>query len=112
MLALKCSEVEGERTIDVGIVKRAVTTDQLAEDMELELAEIFPKHSDLRLQAVQLLMHLEEHGPRKQSELGEALRMEPYAISRLLAKLELHRSVTRRQEGTDKLVSLPSASSQ
>jgi hypothetical protein len=32
--------------------------------------------------------------------------MEDYAMSRLLAKLELHRYVVRRREGTDKLVSL------
>jgi hypothetical protein len=55
------------------VVRRAVTVGRLAEGMELELSEVFPKHSDLRFQAVQLLMYLQEHGPRKQSEPGEAL---------------------------------------
>jgi len=32
--------------------------------------------------------------------------MEDYAMSRLLRKLELHRYIVRRREGTDKLVSL------
>ncbi|MGD0550825.1 MAG: helix-turn-helix domain-containing protein [Candidatus Bathyarchaeia archaeon] len=74
--------------------------------MERELAELFPIQSDLRLQAVRLLMHLEESGPNKQTELAEELRLEGYAMSRLLAKLELHRYIVRRREGTDKLVSL------
>jgi uncharacterized membrane protein len=32
--------------------------------------------------------------------------MEAYAMSRLLAKLELHRYITRQREGTDKIVGL------
>jgi len=87
-------------------VKEAVSVECLAEDLELELAELFPKQSDLRLQAVRLLMHLEESGPNKQTELAEELGMEGYAMSRLLAKLELHRHIIRRREGTDKIVSL------
>jgi DNA-binding MarR family transcriptional regulator len=74
--------------------------------MELELLELFPKHSDLRLEAVPLLIFLEESGPRKQSELCEELGIEPYAISRLLRKLELHRYVMRERAGTDKVVGL------
>ena len=94
------------RSIDTATVKKAVTAERLAEDMELELVELFPKHSDLRLQAVRLLMHLEESGPQKQSELAEQLGIEPYAMSRLMRKLELHRYVIRKREGTDKIVSL------
>jgi len=94
------------RPIDTATVKNAVTAEGLAEDMELELVELFPKHSDPRLQAVQLLMHLEESGPMRQSRLGELLGIEPYAVSRLLAKLELHRYVVREREGADKIVRL------
>jgi DNA-binding MarR family transcriptional regulator len=74
--------------------------------MELELVELFPKHSDLRLHAVRLLMHLQESGPTTQSLLGEVLGIEPYRMSRLLARLELHRYIARRREGTDKTVSV------
>ena len=95
--------------IDTTVVEEAVTVERLAEDMELELVELFPKQSDLRLQAVRLLMHLEESGRKKQTELVEELGMEDYAMSRLLARLELHRYVARRREGTDKLVSLARA---
>ena len=94
------------RSIDTATVKKAVTAGRLAEDMELELVELFPKHGDLRLQAVRLLMHLEESGPTRQSQLGELLGIEPYTVSRLLAKLELHRYVVRQREGADKTVRL------
>ena len=105
-LTLRHWEVNGEEPIDTAIVKEAVTVARLAEDMELELVELFPKQSDLRLQAVKLLMLLEESGPRKQNELGEELGLEAYEMSRLLAKLELHHFIARRREGTDKVVSL------
>jgi DNA-binding MarR family transcriptional regulator len=105
-LTLQYSEWHGKRSIDAGTVKEAVTVERLAEDMGLELVELFPKQSDLRLQAVRLLMRLEESGPKKQTELVEELGMEDYAMSRLLTKLELHRYVVRRREGTDKIVSL------
>jgi uncharacterized membrane protein len=32
--------------------------------------------------------------------------VEAYAMSRLVAKLELHRYITRQREGNDKIVSL------
>jgi len=99
-------ETGREGPIDATVVKEAVTVERLVEDMERKLAELFPKQSDLRLKAVRLLMHLEESGPKKQTELAEELGMEGYAMSRLLAKLELHRYIIRRREGTDKIVAL------
>jgi hypothetical protein len=56
-------------SIDRPVVKGAVTLERLAEDMEFELAEVFPRQSDAPRQAVQLLMELEEHGPLRQGEL-------------------------------------------
>jgi DNA-binding MarR family transcriptional regulator len=52
-------------------------------------------------------MRLEEFGPRTQTEPVEELGIEHYPMSRMLTKLELHRYITRRREGTDKLVSPP-----
>jgi len=106
-LTLQYSESHSKKIIDTETVEAAVTVERLAEDMELELAELFPKQRYLRLQAVQLLILLEESGPRKQTELVEELRMEDYAMSRLLTKLELHHHyITRRSEGTDKIINL------
>jgi hypothetical protein len=99
-------ETNMSECIDTTIVKQAVTVEWLAEDMELELVQLFPKQNDLRLFAVRLLMYLEESGPKKQAELAEEFGLEEYAISRLLAKLELHRYVARRRDGTDKIVSM------
>jgi hypothetical protein len=97
---------EPRAPIDSAAVKEAVSLERLAEGMELELEELFPKHSDLRLQAVRLLMLLEESGPRKQTELIDELGIERYEMSRLLTKLELHRYIVRHREGADKIVSL------
>jgi len=107
-LALRLWETSPEPRDSIGleIVRKAIATERLAEDMEFELAELFPKHSDLRLQAVRLLMHLQEYGPTKQSELGQELGMERYMMSRLLTRLELHHYVTRERARTDKIVSL------
>ena len=63
-LTLQHWETSRNGRVDTTIVKEAVTVERLAEDMELELGELFPKQSDLRLQAVRLLMRLEESGPR------------------------------------------------
>jgi hypothetical protein len=92
--------------IGVAVVKEAVTVERLADDMELELVDLFPKHSELRILAVRLLMLLEEQGPQKQSQLTTLLDLEPYAVSRLLTRLETARYVTRTRDGTDKVVAL------
>jgi hypothetical protein len=93
-------------SIDRAVVEEAVTLERLAEDMEFELAEVFPRQSDAPRQAVQLLMELQEHGSLKQSELVKRLGIEDYSMSRLLAKLEQHRYVQRDRSGTDKIVAL------
>ena len=62
-------------TIGSDIVKEAVPVERLQEDMELKLSELFPKHGQLGKQAVRLLMHLEESGAQKQSELADQLDM-------------------------------------
>lgn len=97
---------EPKGLIDLALVQRTITVDELAEDMEIELGRVFPRGSDLRIQAVRVRMLLEGSGPRKQMELVEELGMERYAMSRLLEKLELHRYIVRRRDGTDKVVSL------
>jgi hypothetical protein len=94
--------------IDVEVVERAVPFDRVAEDMELELLGLFPKHSDLRQLAVRVLMELQRSGGQRQSELVGLMDVEPYALSRLLTRLEGAHYITRTRSGTDKLVTLPS----
>jgi hypothetical protein len=100
------AQYEDHKLVDTSVVREAVTLECLTEDAEFELAEVFPRQSDAPRQAVRLLMELEEHGPLKQGELGERLGIEDYSLSRLLAKLELHRYVRRERSGTDKIVAL------
>jgi DNA-binding transcriptional ArsR family regulator len=96
----------GGGCIEVEAVREAVTVEQLSEDMELELADLFPKHSDLSWLAVRLLLLLQEGGGRRQGELAGSLGVEAYALSRLLTKLEASHYITRRRDGNDKIVSL------
>ena len=97
---------ESQRPISIEIVKKAITAERMAEDMEPEMQELFPKQNDLRLQAVRMLIHLGESGPVEQSQLAEQLDIKPYTLSRILAKLELHRYIKRKRSGNDKIVSL------
>ena len=96
----------GGDLIGVEVVNKAVTTEQLAGDMELELADLFPKHSDLRGLAVRLLLLLQEQAERRQGELADSLEVEGYALSRVLTKLEASHYIIRRRAGNDKVVSL------
>jgi DNA-binding MarR family transcriptional regulator len=101
-----------EEHIDVEVVKEAVTTERLAADMDLELSGLFPKHSDLRFHAVQLIMHLQEHGPQKQSQLSNVLDIGTYSVSRLLTRLEqksIHNPNSRRN-GQDRVTKQASVS--
>jgi len=92
--------------IDTETVKKSVPLDRLAEDMELEFHGLFPKHSELRTLAVQVIMYLQENGPQKQSELISQFDVDGWAMSRLLGKLESRKHVVRRRDGTDKIVFL------
>jgi len=100
------SQPSPRKEIDPQIVKEAITIERISADMALELSEVFPKHSELQEHAARLLMGLEESGPRKQSQLAQELKLEPYVLSRLLRKMELHRYVNRKRAGTDKIVTL------
>ena len=50
----------GTDRIETETVRTAVTVERLAEDMELELVDLFPKHSDLSSLAVKLLLLLQD----------------------------------------------------
>jgi hypothetical protein len=101
---------EGQPThnesIEASLVKEAIPIERLAEDMELELSELFPKQGDLRYQSVQLLLHLQAHGPQGQTQLAQTLDIQEYQLTRLLQKLERNRYIKREKRGKDKLVKL------
>jgi uncharacterized membrane protein len=72
--------------------------------MDQQLVEVFPKQADQRIQAVKLLLHLEEHGPASQTEIAQLLNLPEYAISRLLNKLEDNRYIKRQKKGQENIV--------
>jgi hypothetical protein len=98
--------VSGGRSgrIDPATVRRAVPIERIAEDMELELKPLFPKHSELSVMAVRVLLDLEENGSQKQSDLATKFEMEAFETSRLMNKLESFGYVRRHRDGTDKIV--------
>lgn len=92
--------------ITVDQVREAVPPQLLAQDLDQQLTEIFPKQPDLRIQAVKLLLYLEEHGPTSQAKIAELLDFAEYAISRLLNKLEDNRYVKREKKGKENTITL------
>jgi len=92
--------------ITVDQLREAVPLSILAQDMDQQLAEIFPKQPDLRIQAVRLLLHLEEHGPTNQTKIAGLLGQQEYTVSRLLNKLEDNRYIQRQKKGSENIVAL------
>ena len=87
------------------LVREVVTAERLAEDLDFELEELFPKNIDARRDAARIIHHLRSAGPLDQTSLGEALEMPAYTLSRLLSKMESH-FVTRKNDGSRKTVSV------
>jgi len=92
--------------INVDQVHEAIPAQLLAQDMDQQLTEIFPKQPDLRIQAIKLLLHLEEHGPTSQTKIAELLGLKEYAVTRLLNKLEDSHYVAREKKGLENTISL------
>jgi hypothetical protein len=90
--------------ITPGLVRKVITSERLAEDLDTELEELFPKHIDSRRDAARIIHHLRA-GPLDQTKLGEALDIPAYTLSRLLSKME-PRYVTRKIDGSHKIVSV------
>lgn len=87
-------------------VHESIPPQLLAQDMDQQLTEIFPKQPDLRIEAVKLLLHLEEHGPTSQAKIAELLNLRDYAVSRLLNKLEDSQYIKREKKGLENVVGL------
>jgi len=85
-------------------VRTSVTDEHLLSDREEELAEIFPKSSRSRLQALRVMKFLETHDPTNQKELAEAVGIEEYDLSRILDRLELHQKIRREKRGLENMV--------
>jgi len=87
-------------------VREAIPPHILAEDMDQQLTEIFPRQPDMRTEAVKLLQHLEEHGQTAQTKIKELLHVPDYTVSRLVNKLEDYRYVKRERKGIENIIAL------
>ena len=90
--------------ITVDQIREAIPIQLLAEDMDQQLTELYPRQPDQRTQAVKLLLHLEEHGPTDQTEIAQLLNLPEYSVSRLLNKLEDSRYIKRQKKGHENIV--------
>jgi len=87
-------------------VHEAIPAQLLAQDMDQQLTEIFPKQPDLRIQAIRLLLYLEEHGPTSQTKITQILNLPEYAVTRLLNRLEDSHYIQREKKGLENTISL------
>jgi hypothetical protein len=92
--------------ITAEMVKKIVTTDRVAEDLDVELEQLFPNNRESRRDAVRIILKLSESGPLEQSKLAQDLELAEYTLSRLLSKMELHGYVIRTPRGPQKIVTL------
>ncbi len=88
------------KTIGVEDVAKNISEQQLLSDREEELAEIFPKSTQPRLQALSVLQCLETQEATNQKELAKTLKIEEYALSRILDRLELHQKIKREKKAS------------
>jgi hypothetical protein len=84
-------------------VRNSVSEQQLLLDNEEELAEIFPKSDQSRLQALKVMQFLETHSVN-QKDLAEAVGISEYALSRILDRLELHHKIRREKRGLENII--------
>jgi predicted XRE-type DNA-binding protein len=90
------TEAKQER-IDIELVNKTITFDQVVKDMDLELSDIF-KRSEQKLEAVKLLDFLRQNDEANQKQIAEGTGISEPTVSRLMQKLEAHRYVIRRRD--------------
>jgi len=94
-------------TITAENVRDRIGLNQLAADMELELATIFPKEKECRLASVIVLRRLSEEGTLTQSQITEQVfDGAEMKASRVLNRLEAWNYIKRQRKGKVKVVSL------
>lgn len=91
-------------------VKNWITLDRLLDDWNRELMEVFPKSKGHRRKAIEILVHLQEHGKTTQAELQQLYygpeSSDKMTCSRTLAKLEEHGYILRSYDGREKAVEM------
>jgi hypothetical protein len=87
--------------VAVESVKLAITTEQLAKDMDLELTDLFKNNREQKMLATKTLTCIRENQGINQKTLAELLDAEEMAISRIIKTLEAYGYI-RRERGLQK----------
>jgi len=92
-----CIEVIAEeRLITIEDVKVAITEDELAKDMELELSNIFPQTSQCT-QAVRVINYVRAQGECNQKDVAEYLNVSEATAGKLVNKLVEYKYLHRKR---------------
>lgn len=96
----KCVEAyeipDKSNLITVDFVRKIITLDEIAADMELQLSDLFSK-PEHRMIAIRALENARLNSDLNQTELAERLQVDDATLSRILGKLELQGYIQRRQ---------------
>ena len=94
-LTLEYWERRGNGSIDTRIVKEAIPLRRLAEDMELELGELFPKQSQLKVLADNVFAR---EGPAKAEPTGPGTRFGTVCNEQTAAKARVEQTRNTNQK--------------
>jgi len=92
--------------LDETIVQEAITKERIAQDMDTELSQIFPKNPDAKLTATEILNLLGEKKSVNQKTIAELIEIPDYKLSRIINKLDSAGLVQTKKIGLDKIVEL------
>lgn len=95
----KCVEAYQPDTstlITVDFVRKTISFDEIAADLELQLSGIFSK-PEHRTIAIRVLEHARLNPELNQTELAQRLEIDDMTLSRILRRLELNNYIQRKQ---------------
>jgi hypothetical protein len=88
------------KNIDIDLVKKTITIEQLEADMDLELSEILAD-KEKKILAVKILNLIREKGEINQKTIAKQLEIHESTLGRILDKLETHNYI-KREKGAKK----------
>jgi hypothetical protein len=94
------------KLIDTTMVESAITKEQLLQDLDSQLMELFPKNPEARSNAIEIINLLQKNSDMNQKSIAEQLTMPEYRLSRIFDRLEKGGHIKRKKTGLEKIVTL------